>query len=88
MGLDCNRNQRSDLCEIQESSLADANGNEVLEECETLAAFLDGMSGPGVHTSPQNPIRDAALCREAFVDNGDGQVDPWSWWAYLAAYSP
>jgi len=83
--LDCNRNHLNDLCEIQRNAGADPNGNNVLDECETLSAFLDCMSGPGVHTSPRNPIRDAGLCREAFDYDGNGQVNLRDWAARLAA---
>jgi hypothetical protein len=73
------------LCDIQATPGTDENQNVVLDECETLAAFQDCMSGPGVHTSPQNPLHDAVFCRGAFDYDGNAQVDVRDWVAFLAA---
>jgi hypothetical protein len=75
----------NDLCEIQKTAGADKNQNNILDECETLTALQDCMSGPGVHTSPRNPLHDAAFCREAFDYDGNAQVDLLDWVAFLAA---
>jgi hypothetical protein len=85
VGLDCNRNHVNDSCDVQLAAGTDQNANGFPDECETLAAFQDCMSGPGVHTAPRNPLHDAALCRSAFDNDGNSQVDMLDWMAFIAA---
>jgi hypothetical protein len=86
--LDCNQDDRNDQCEIQESPSLDENENGFLDECETLAAFVDCMSGPGVLTSPQNPLHDVAFCLAAFDYDENAQVDMLDCAVFLVIHGP
>ncbi len=88
MGLDCNRNDQNDQCEIQESPFFDENENGYLDECETLAAFVDCMSGPGVPPRPRNPLHDAAFCRAVFDYDENAQVDMLDCAVFFATHGP
>ena len=72
--LDCNANERLDLCEILDGSAVDANGNGILDECEGVSSVLQAPTALALPQNHPNPFNPSTEIRFTIPTAGPGSL--------------